>query len=155
MQCMDGDIREVRQQCLAAIGDLSDQYRYEEANDQLQRLRIFEYGMRRKARLTSLASCPQIVAARRLGHTWEIHIIRYGQLAGAVVALAGDDPYRIAETGLATAKAVSPPAVAGIPSGSIEEAELIAAWMEQEGVRVLDIDGTWAWPAHCALEDLH
>ncbi|MCL2784871.1 MAG: DEDD exonuclease domain-containing protein [Propionibacteriaceae bacterium] len=154
-QCLNGDIREVRRRCLETIADLSEQYRYEEANDVLTRLRLFEYGMHRKARLMSLASCPQIVAARRLDQAWEIHIIRYGQLAGAQVARSGEDPYRIAETGLSAAATISPPAVEGMPGGSIEEAELIAAWMEQPGVRLLDIEGIWAWPTHCELEDLH
>lgn len=145
--CLAGDVRPVRDACLASIDELSKEYRYEEANEILTRLRGFENGMRRKARLVSLSSCPQIVAARRVDQCWEIHVIRYAQLAAAGVALPGDDPQRVADALLSTAKTVIPK-VPGMPGGSIEEAELIASWMEQPGVRLIDIDGVWGWPVH-------
>ncbi|MCL2735159.1 MAG: DEDD exonuclease domain-containing protein [Propionibacteriaceae bacterium] len=145
--CLGGDSRPVRDACMASISTLAEQYRYEEAEEQLQRLRAFEHGMRRQARLRSLATCPQIVAARRVDQMWEIHVFRYARLAGAGVALPGQDPQRVAEALVATAMTVTP-AVAGMPAGSIEEAELIAAWMEQPGVRLMEIDGEWGWPAH-------
>ena len=146
-QCFNGDVRPVRAACLAAIGTLSDQYRYEEAGEILERLRAFEHGLVRQARLRALAGCPQMIAARALGGSWEIHVIRYGQLAGAGVAQPGDDPVRVAADVAATAKTVSP-GLAGLPAGSIEEAELIAGWLEQSGVRLIDIEGTWGWPVN-------
>jgi len=145
--CLAGDIRLVRQACMAAITTLSDQCRYEQAQEILQRLLTLERGMRRKARLASLASCPQILATRRVGDSWEIHIFRYAQLAAAGVALPGEDPLRVADSLLPLARTVIPE-VPGMPAGSIEEAELIASWMEEPGVRLLDIDGTWSWPAY-------
>ena len=145
--CLDGDIRPVRQACLAGVSALSEQYRYEEAQEALNRFSLVEYGLRRQARLQSLANCPQIVAAHQIGDAWEIHIFRYAQLAGAAVALPGDDPQRVADTALTTARTVIP-SLPGMPAGSIEEAELIAGWMEQPGVRLLAIDGTWGWPVH-------
>ncbi|MDR0489444.1 MAG: DEDD exonuclease domain-containing protein [Propionibacteriaceae bacterium] len=146
-QCLSGDIRDPRQACLSTISALSDQHRYEEAQEILDRLQVLEKGMLRQVRLTSLSSCPQILAARRLDQGWEIHVIRYGQLAGAVVAQVGDDPQRLAEGAVATAKTVTP-RVEGQPAGTVEEAELIAAWMESDGVRLIDLDGIWGWPAH-------
>ena len=146
-QCLAGDVRPVREACMSAIRALSEHCRYEEAQEVLQRLRTFEHAMRRKARLASLASCPQILAARRVGDSWELHVFRYAQLAAAGVARPGEDPQRAVESLASMANTVTP-AVAGMPAGSIEEAELIAAWMEQPGVRLIDIDGTWAWPAH-------
>jgi len=145
--CLDGNVRPVREACAATISALSGQYRYEEASEVLQRLRIFEFGMRRKARLDSLVSCPQIIAARRLGEIWEIHIIRYAQLCAAAIALPGDDPIRVAETAIASAKAASQTEL-GTSKVWIEEAELIATWLEQPGIRLIDIDGTWGWSIH-------
>ena len=145
--CFAGDIRPVRQACLSAITTLSDQQRYEEANEILERFKLFEYGLRRGQRLTSLAACPQIIATRRVGDAWEIHVIRYSQLAAAGVARPGEDAQQVAAELAATAKTVIPE-VPGTPGGSVEEAELIAAWIEQPGVRLLDIDGTWGWAVH-------
>ena len=146
-QCFSGDVRPVREACMAAIRSLSEQCRYEEAQEILSRLRTVEKGMRRGARLTSLASCPQILAARRVGDCWELHVFRYGGLAAAGIARPGEDPQRVGEQLLAVASSIAP-AVPGMPAGSIEEAELIAAWMEEPGVRLIDIDGVWGWPVH-------
>ena len=146
-RCLAGDVRPVRQACLDVITELSAQYRYEEAAEVLERLRAFEHGLRRAWRLTSLASCPQIIAARRVGDCWEIHLFRYAQLAGAAVARPGDDPLRVALELVPLAMTVKPE-IPGTPGGSIEEAELIATWMEQPGVRLIDIDGVWGWPIH-------
>ena len=146
-ECLAGDIRLVHQACFSAIDLLSAEERYEEAAELLVRYRSFAAGMRRKARVVSVAGCPSIVAARRLGEAWEVHVIAYGSLAAAGVARPGDDPVALAET-LQSTTHRTPPAVPGWPAGSIEEAELIAAWLEEPGVRLLDIDGTWGWPVH-------
>jgi DNA polymerase-3 subunit epsilon len=174
-QCLAGDIRPVREACHQTMDALSAALRFEEAQEIRDRLRAVEKAMIRQARLSSLASCPQIIAARHLGGRdnylavttgtdpavpcdktvppptvtlgWEIHVFRYGQLAGAAVARPDDDPQRIAELFVATAKTVEA-AVGGMPAGSIEEAELIATWMESDGVRLIDLDGVWGWPVH-------
>jgi len=39
----------------------------------------------------------------------------------------------------------------GLPACSIEEAERVAAWLEEPGVRLMDVDGEWAWPVHVGL----
>ena len=145
--CLAGDIRGVREACLTEISGLSSHYRYEEAAEVLERFRILAHGMHRQVRLNSLAACPQIVAARPVESAWEIHVIRYAQLAGAAVAWPGEDPLAVAELAVTGARTVEP-GRAGRPAGSIEEAELIAAWLEKPGVRLMDVDGTWAWPVH-------
>ena len=55
----------------------------------------------------------------------------------------------------ATAESVAPPP-AGLPACTVEEAELVASWFEEPGVRLVDITGEWSWPAHCwmATEEL-
>jgi len=146
-ECLAGDVRPVREACMDAIRSLSEQCRYEEAQEILQRLRIVERGMIRKARLFSLASCPQILAARKVGDCWELHVFRYAQLAAAGIAHPGEDPQRVGEQLVTMASSVTP-SIPGMPAGSIEEAELVAAWMEEPGVRLIDIEGTWSWPAH-------
>ncbi|MDR0849031.1 MAG: DEDD exonuclease domain-containing protein [Propionibacteriaceae bacterium] len=141
------DVRGVRQANRARIGELSEQLRYEEAAETLERLQVFETALKRGARLRSLSSCANIVAARAVGAYWEIHVVRYGTLACAGIARPGDDPARVAQLLVESAGTVVPQ-VDSMPAGLIEEAELIASWMELPGVRLLDIEGTWGWPVN-------
>ena len=89
-------------------------------------------------RVRSLAACPEIVAARRSGDDWEIHVIRYGRLAAAGVARPGDVPQAVARAVRATAETVLPP-VGPLPAAGIEETERIAAWLEQPGSRLMEL----------------
>ena len=145
---MTGDVRDLTDLLAKRIAQLSTAERFEEAaeftNDAKEVLRA----TRRRSRLVSLASCPQIVAARRDGAFWEIHVIRHGRLAGAGRCRLGTDPMPVIGAVCATAESVCPPP-SGLPACTIEEAELVASWFEEPGVRLVDIIGEWSWPAHC------
>ena len=41
---------------------------------------------------------------------------------------------------------------APLPAAGIEETEQIAAWLEQPGVRLMEITGDWVWPLHAVLD---
>ena len=136
---------------LAKVGEhvaaLCGQERFEDAELLRQRLDAYTRATLRWHRLVAVSRCPQIVAAELVDLTWHIHIIRYGRLAGAAVAPPGSDPREVARQAEALAATVPPPAVIGLPAGSVEEAERIAGWLERPGVRLMDIDGDWSWPA--------
>ncbi|MDN5803587.1 MAG: DEDD exonuclease domain-containing protein, partial [Microlunatus sp.] len=70
--------------------------RYEEAATVRGRLDTLIRTGLRFHRVRSLASCPEIVAARRGDDGWEIHVIRYGRLAAAGRARLGEVPQAIA-----------------------------------------------------------
>jgi len=53
---------------------------------------------------------------------------------------------------VALAETVAAP-VAGTPAGTIEEAELVARWLETPGVRLLEVDGDWSWPLFSGLAE--
>jgi DNA polymerase-3 subunit epsilon len=59
-------------------------------------------------------------------------------------------PQQVARATVATAETVAPP-IGPLPAGGIEESERIAAWLEQPGVRLIDITGDWMWPLHAGL----
>ena len=42
--------------------------------------------------------------------------------------------------------------VGPLPAAGIEETERIAAWLEQPGSRLMELDGDWAWPLHATLD---
>ncbi|HLT60859.1 MAG TPA: DEDD exonuclease domain-containing protein, partial [Microlunatus sp.] len=87
---------------------LARQQRFEEAAAVRQRLDTLTRTGRRYHRVRSIAGCRQIVAARRVeadgpsgsgtfsGTGWEIHVIRYGRLAGAALSRPHEVPQAVA-----------------------------------------------------------
>ena len=154
------DVRPVLAAVQPRLRALVMQLRYEEARTLVGRLRGFLAAAIRHHRLASLARCSQIVAARRIeapggrtrGHTWQIHVIRYGRLAGAAIAHPGDVPQRVARDAVTTAETVLPAPGPAAPA-LVEETERIAAWLEQPGVRLIEIEGDWSWPLHIGVAE--
>lgn len=132
------------------LNRLVDQQRFEEAATIARRLKALTRTGTRFHRVRSLAACPEIVAARRDGPDWEIHVIRHGRLAAADRATPRQVPQVVARALRLTAETVTPPP-APLPAASIEEAEQIAAWLEQPGVRLIEITGDWMWPLHAVI----
>jgi DNA polymerase-3 subunit epsilon len=142
---LQADIRPTLERVGARIGTLAAQERFEDAAVLNSRLVTYADTVTRWNRLTTLAAIPEIVAAKLVGERWQIHVIRHGMLAGAAAASPGCSPLDVAETCRAFAATVLP-GPAGLPSCTIEEAERVAAWLELDGVRLISITGTWAWP---------
>ena len=67
--------------------------------------------------MSSLAACPEIVAARREGDGWDIHVVRHGRLASTGVAGPYDVPQAVARSTVATAETVRP-APAPLPAAT-------------------------------------
>ncbi|WP_036938375.1 DEDD exonuclease domain-containing protein [Acidipropionibacterium acidipropionici] len=151
-QAMTVDVRPLIEAASTRIASLSRQERFEEAAALTSRARSCLRAGRRRARIASLADCAEIVAARPVDRTWEIHIVRHGRLAAAALSPAGQNPVPTIEAARATAETATA-AAPGIPACTAEEAELVAEWLETPGVRLVDIDGSWDWPVHCAAED--
>jgi DNA polymerase-3 subunit epsilon len=144
------DIRPAVRAMRTRLHRLIEQQRFEEAATIRRRLETLTQTGLRFHRVRSLAACPEIVAARRDGADWQIHVIRYGRLAGAACATPHEVPQQVARATVATAETVAPP-IGPLPAGGIEESERIAAWLEQPGVRLIDITGDWMWPLHAGL----
>ncbi len=146
------DIRPVLSAARGRLAKLIAGERFEDAAVVTDRLASFARSTLRHHRLASLAGCPQIVAAYRDRFDWEIHVIRYGRLAGAARARPGDVPQAVARAAVASAEQVRPPA-GPQPAATAEETERIAAWLERPGVRLIEIDGQWSWPLHIGLAE--
>jgi DNA polymerase-3 subunit epsilon len=135
----------------ARLRRLVEQHRYEEAGTIRRRLETLVRTGARFHRVRSLAGCAEIVGARREGPNWEIHVIRYGRLAATGVATPYDVPQAVARALRATAETVTRPPDP-LPAAGIEETERIADWLEQPGVRLIEITGEWMWPLHAVLD---
>ena len=133
------------------LARLVAEQRYEEAATIRRRLETLARTGARFHRIRSLAGCAEIVAARRRALDWEIHVIRYGRLAGTGVAAPGEVPQAVARAVQAMAETVRRPPDP-LPAAGIEETEQIAGWLEQPGVRLMDVTGDWAWPLHAVLD---
>ncbi|MFT3877244.1 MAG: DEDD exonuclease domain-containing protein [Propioniciclava sp.] len=144
------DVRAVVRSPRARLEQLIAQERFEEAGRLTARLDAFVRASTRARRLTALARCPQIVAACRADRGWEVHVVRYGRLAAAAFARPGEWVPGIAADAAAAADRVAPP-LPGQPAASVEEVERVAAWLERPGVRIIDIEGEWAWPLHGSI----
>lgn len=142
---------------ITAIGDrmttLASSERFEEAGSLRDRLATFLRGAARTQRLTSLASCPEIVAARRENDRWSVHVIRHGRLAGAGVIPGGADAGEYVEVLRSAAESVPAPSDS-FPSATAEESERILRWLESPGTRIVRIEGDWTCPVSGAAKHL-
>jgi DNA polymerase III subunit epsilon len=66
------------------------------------------------------------------------------------VSHPGEVPQAVARMLVATAETVPAP-VGPQSAATIEETLRIADWMERPGVRLIDIEGDWAWPLYGVL----
>ncbi|MGJ6981007.1 DEDD exonuclease domain-containing protein [Aestuariimicrobium soli] len=151
-RALDQDVRPVVRAVGSKLNRLAAQHRYEEATELTRRLQTYTSTTRRWHRLASLARCSQIVAARRIDSGWEVHVVRRGRLAAAAHCPVGGVPQQVAREAVALAESV-PDGPAWLPAATIEEAERVASWMELPGVRLIEIDGEWSWPARIGLAD--
>ncbi|WP_426560858.1 DEDD exonuclease domain-containing protein [Angustibacter sp. McL0619] len=147
---MTGDCRALVSDLRARIRALSDGERFEQAALVRDRLVSVVRAAARVQRIGSLASCPEIVAARRPPQGgWEIVLVRHGRLAGTTVSPRGSDPWPYVDALRATGEVVEPP-VLPAPASSPEEAEKLLRWLEADGTRLVDVQGAWSCPLHGA-----
>ncbi|MGH3507492.1 MAG: DEDD exonuclease domain-containing protein [Nocardioidaceae bacterium] len=130
----------------ARMESLASMERFEEATSHRNRMVSFIRAAARTQRLRGLTSCPEIVAARRTdAGKWEVHVVRRGRLAAAGVIPAGVSARDWTDQLRASADTVLP-GHGPTPAATAEEAEKILRWLEQPGIRMVHVDGTWACP---------
>jgi DNA polymerase-3 subunit epsilon len=131
------------------IDALAAQERYEEAAAQRDQLGAYLRAGARAERLDPLVRCPQLVAARRSADGgWELVLVRYGRLAAATTVRRGADPIPAIAALDAMGESVAAP-TARCGAASAHETDLIASWLQEPGVRLVEHspDGPpWAWP---------
>jgi DNA polymerase-3 subunit epsilon len=137
---------------LLRAGALSRAERYEDAAMHRDRLLAYLRGAARAQRLSSIAGIPQLVAARRRDRGgWELALIRHGRLAGSSLSPPGASPMPYIEA-LKLSGEVVIPRPAPLPAAHPEETELVLNWLERAGTRLVELDGTWAWPISGAAQ---
>lgn len=147
-EAMSGDLRKVSQILLAKVDDLARDGRFEEAATWRDRLQHVLVGAERAARSAMLATTEELVAACPTPERgWEVHLVRYGRLAGAAVVGPGRDPLPVIEALIVTGEQVVPP-VAPASAGLAEETSAILRWLDTDGVRLARSTRALALPMH-------
>ncbi|RZS89543.1 DNA polymerase-3 subunit epsilon [Motilibacter rhizosphaerae] len=145
-----GDVRTLVARLEARTARLAAAERFEEAAAVRDRLSAAVRGAARLQRVSALTGCPELVAARpRTGGGWDLAVVRHGRLVGSAAVPPRVPPRPHVEALLATAERVEP-GVGPLPACTLEEVERVLAWLEQPGTRLVELEGTWASPAHGA-----
>lgn len=141
-----GDPRAVVDHVTERMEGYAAQERFEEASTHRDRLASLVKAASRTQRLVALTRCPEIVAAhRQTNGRWAVHVVRYGRLAAAGLIPAGHDAHAYVASLRAGAETVRT-APGPVPAASAEESEALLGWLEQDGVRLVRVDGEWTWP---------
>jgi DNA polymerase-3 subunit epsilon len=147
---------------LRRIETLAAMLRYEDAAAQRDRLAAFIRAAARGQRLSALAGCAQLVAARPTpDHGYEVVVVRHGRLAATGTVPPGAAPRPYVDALIATAETVvldsaaagaTAAASAAVPTAaaSADEIECVLRWLDSPGVRLVEVDGSWSCPAHGA-----
>ena len=147
---MTGDCRAAVGTLHARIQALADAERFEQARVVRDRLLALVRAASRVQRMAAIASCSEVVAARRRqAGGWEVVLVRHGRLAGTTVSPPGADPWPYVDALRASAEVVDPP-VLPLPAALPAETEKVLGWLESDGVRLVAVTGAWASPVHGA-----
>ena len=150
---IESDARGVVKTLLRRIETLAAMLRYEDAAAQRDRLAAFIRAAARGQRLSALAGCAQLVAARPTPeHGYEVVVVRHGRLAATGTIPPGAAPRPYVDALVATAETVVLDATAAgaTAAASAEEIECVLRWLDSPGVRLVEVDGSWSCPAHGA-----
>ncbi|GLY32838.1 DNA polymerase III subunit epsilon [Kineosporia sp. NBRC 101731] len=154
-EAMLSDAAPVVEASLRRATSLSELQRYEEAAEHRDRLLSYLKGAARAQRLAPIAAVPHLVGARRRDSGgWEFALVRHGRLAGTSVSPPGADPMPYVDALSLTGEVVTPRDVP-YPSAHPEETEIVLNWLEQPGTRLVELEGTWAWPVRGAAHARH
>lgn len=148
-EAMLGDPGPVVRRHADRIADLVAQERFEEAAVVRDRLETFLRGASRAQRSARAARHGQLVAARPHEGGWELVVVRHGRLAATATSRPGTDPRPVIASLVASAEHVPPP-VAPATAAHPEETEIVLSWLEEPGVRLVEVEEGWACPVRGA-----
>ncbi len=115
----------------------------EQAGELTQRLRAFLTGAARAQRLAPLAACAELVAARPTdAGGWEVVVVRHARLAATGVSAPGTDRGRSCTRSSRRPRPWHRRAAG--PASHPHEAEILLSWLQEPGVRIVDVTGPWA-----------
>ena len=125
--------------------ELAEQERFEEAAEIRNRLGAFIRGTARAQRIRSLTRVPHLIAALPVAPSkWEFIVIRHGKLAGTAQGNSSNYKEVIDSLKLTADIVIDNGEV--LPASNHEEVEVLLRYLNQEGVRLVDVEGEWSLP---------
>ena len=125
--------------------ELAEQERFEEAAEIRNRLGSFIRGTARGQRIRSLTRVPHLIAAFPIEPAkWEFIVVRHGKLAGTAQGTSSNYKEVIDSLKLTADIVVDNGEI--LPASHHEEVEVLLRYLNQEGIRIVDIDGEWSLP---------
>ena len=138
---LGGDLDGLWERSMQRLASLAAAERFEQAAVERDRLRCVIDAARRRERILPLLAARQIVGARRDDDgSWDVAVIRWGRLAATGRCPGNADPRELAAELVASASQTDRPAAPG-DVASVEETELLAAWLWKPTVRLLSFEG--------------
>lgn len=130
----------------ASIAEHVSHERFEQAAEDRDHLTAYLKAARTRDELLPFANASQIVAASPMpAGGWEFVLIREGRFAGTALAPRGT-PTRPVIDSLIAAGDRPEPSRGALPAGTLAEARLLLAWVNQPLVRLVELDGQWSSP---------
>jgi DNA polymerase-3 subunit epsilon len=125
--------------------ELATQERFEEAAEIRNRLGAFIRGTSRGQRIRALTRVSHLIAALPIApQQWEFVVIRYGKLAGTAQGTSHN--YKeVIESLKLTADVVTDNGEI-LPASHHEEVEVLLRYLNQDGLRLVDIESEWSLP---------
>ena len=144
---LEQDLSPVVSVIAEAISAHSERLEYERAAELRDGLSAAVAGQLRSQRLRGITQC-RVVAARRSAGAWEVVAVADGALTGSATVERGvwDVARRLSEAWDELTEAAAP---------LVEESELVLAWLEKPGTRLLIVEGEWSSPLGGAGKHRH
>lgn len=125
--------------------ELAAKERFEEAAEIRNRLGSFIRGTARGQRIRSLTRVPHLIAALPVAPSkWEFVVIRHGKLAGTAQGTSAHYKEVIESLKLTSDVVIDNGEI--LPASHHEEVEVILRYLNQDGIRLVDIEGEWSLP---------
>ncbi|HEX7590103.1 MAG TPA: endonuclease, partial [Demequinaceae bacterium] len=143
-----GDPSPVVEALAARISGFAERLEFERASALRDGVSALVAGAAEAQRLAALRRVT-IIAARPAGGAWEVAVVERGRLAGTACVQGGAAVAAAAARILGDDLSGADAGVAAAGGGAvplIEEQQLIAAWLERPGTRLVSVDGEWAQP---------
>ena len=140
---LEVDFREIHENSNLKMAELSINEKFEEAIEVREKYAHLVRAAARIERLNSIAKLPELVAAKSVGEHWEFIIVKYGRLAATNLSTATTSVSKALSALNLMAEQV--PNSGFLQEVNHEEVELILGYLESPGVRLVKVEGEYAF----------
>jgi DNA polymerase-3 subunit epsilon len=141
---MEIDFRELESAANSKMAELSLDEKFEEAIEVRDRYNHLRRAASRIERLNSIAKLPDLIVAKPIGEYWEFASIKYGRLAATNVTNSTTSVTSALSALELLAEKVENSGF--LQQVNYEEVELILNYLESDGIRLVKVEGEYAFP---------